>query len=124
MWILGGMDGNLNTTLKTQIVRPGMATEYGPDMQEPSLGHCSTTLLDGSVIVTGGRQTPFMANGKTRIYNITTKQWEAKQDMKQSRSDHSCAQIWLSPNDPMSDFINGLVGSTSVLSIVVAGGKP
>ena len=55
MLVLGGGDASSHILATAQIVRPGKPTELGHAMTEETLGHCSTTLTDGSVIVTGGR---------------------------------------------------------------------
>jgi hypothetical protein len=88
MWILGG-EGAKNILSSTQIVRPGMPTEWGSEMTEVVAGHCSRTLQDGSVIVTGGqrRSNPY-GSAKTEIYNFTTRQWSQKKDTKQRRMHH------------------------------------
>ena len=125
MMILGGLDAAKKAFLPTtQIVWPGYPTKLGPVMTEWAGMHCSTTLQDGSVIVTGGRRkSGRLGSPKTEIYNFTTREWSQKADMKQRRFWHSCTQVWLSPDDPNSNILAGYVSSTSVLSIVVAGGK-
>jgi hypothetical protein len=124
MWILGGVDAGKHYLSSTQIVRPGMPTERGPDMTEEAIGHCSTPLQDGSVIVTGGiRRSNLWGSPRTEIYNFTTRQWSQKKDMKQRRLAHSCTPVWLSRDNPDSDILFGVVSNTSILSIVVAGGK-
>ena len=104
-------------------MRPGHPTELGPGMTESAGMHCSTTLQDGSVVVTEGRRkSGKLGSAKTEIYNFTTREWSQRANMKQRRFWHSCAQVWLSQDDPNSDFLAGYVRSTSVLSVVVAGG--
>jgi hypothetical protein len=125
MMILGGFDAAKKAYLSsTQIVRPGYPTEPGPDMTEIAVSQCSTTLQDGSVIVTGGRRiSNELGSPKTEIYNFATGEWSRKADMKQRRFVHSCTQVWLNPDDPNSDILIGYVSSTAVLSVVVAGGN-
>jgi hypothetical protein len=122
LWVLGGTADGIHDVLTTQIVRPGRPTEWGPNMTEQVSGHCSTTLQDGSVIVTGGNRNNIRGSSNTDIFNFTTGQWSQKKDMKQRRMIHSCAQVWLDPGNP--SFLSGAVTNRSVLSIVVAGGKP
>jgi hypothetical protein len=124
MWTLGGIAADHHPSLSTQIVRPGRPTEWGPDRTEEAADHCSTTLQDGSVIVTGGRRSSNMGgSAKTEIYNFTTKQWSQKKDMKHRRVWHSCTQVWLSPDALESQIVAGQATNKSVFSIVVAGGK-
>ena len=63
LWVLGGVDKDLYPQLSTQIVRPGQPTVWGPDMTEETDGHCSSTLEDNTVMVTGagGGVTPSLA---------------------------------------------------------------
>ena len=123
MLVLGGR--NVEHVLScTQIVTPGQPTRPGPHMTEAADDHCSTTFQDGSVIVTGGqrRSNPY-GSAKTEVYNFTTGKWQQLQDMNQRRIFHSCTQVWLSPDNLHGDVLSGIVKKTSVLSVVVAGGK-
>ena len=123
---MGGLNHIDYAIFTTQIVRPGQPTEQGPNMTESVAGHCSTTLEDGSVISTGGRRmSQHEGSARTEIYSFNSKKWTTKEDMQQRRFGHTCAQVWLDPKpDPA---VNGIIPETvtnsSVLSIVVAGGK-
>ena len=124
LWILGGENASYDPQIITQIVRSGMPTERGPDMTEIAVGHCSVTLEDGSVIVTGGlRRSNVDGSSKTEIYSFKTKKWSKKRDMKQRRLWHSCTQVLLRPDEPNSHILSPIVTNTSIISIVVAGGK-
>ena len=124
MLVMGGMPDRHHFQSSTQIVRPGQPTQPGPDMTEGADGHCSTTLQDGSVIVTGGqRPSNYEGSARTEVFNFTTKEWRQVQDMRQRRAYHSCTQVWVTPDNPDSDILYGYVSNTSVVTIVVAGGK-
>jgi hypothetical protein len=124
MLVLGGMGATNYPLSTTQIVRPGQSTEPGPDMTEWAAAHCSTTLQDGSIIVTGGgRGSDPTGSARSEVYNVTTRQWRRVKNMKQRRMHHSCTQVWLSPDSIASDILDGEVSNQSVLSIVIAGGK-
>ena len=121
MMVIGGRGVGREKLNTTQIVRPNHPTEYGPQMNEGIFGHCSTTLLDGSVLLTGGtRGNPSGGSPRTDIYNFTTAQWTQVQNMRQRRTGHSCTQVWLDPDNP--NILSGIVTNTSVLGVVVAGG--
>jgi hypothetical protein len=123
MLVLGGMN-DTHLLSSTQIVRPGQTTQSGPDMTEVVMDHCSTTLQDGSVIVTGGsRMSNPYGSAKTELYNFATGKWRQLKDMKQRRMLHSCTQVWLNSDNLHGDVLSGIVKKTSVLSVVVAGGK-
>ena len=123
MMVMGGMQGE-RVLSSTQIVRPDQPTQPGPDMTEISISHCSTTLQERSVIVTGGqRKSNPYGSPKTEVYNFTTGKWRQLQDMTQRRFFHTCTQVLLEPDDPDFNILNGHVRNTSVLSVVVAGGK-
>ena len=66
-----------------------------------------------------------MVEVQGQIYSFKSKKWTTKRDMNQKRFDHSCAQVWLNPEpDPaLNGIIPPTVTNSSVLSIVVAGGK-
>ena len=123
---MGGADEK-HVYQSTQVVRQGQPTRWGPNLTEIGLGHCATTLQDNSVILTGGqRRSNPLGSARTDVYNSTTKRWERKADMRQRRASHSCTNVWLNPN-PSTSIINGVITpiltDTSVLSVVVAGGK-
>jgi hypothetical protein len=123
MLVMGGVYAERGLS-NTQIVRPGQPTQPGPEMTEETGAHCSTTLQDGSVIVTGGlRESNSYGSPRTEVYNFTTRQWTKVQDMRQGRFGHTCTQVLLEPDDPDFNILNGHVRNTSVLSIVIAGGK-
>ena len=122
--MLGGSN-NTGVHSSTQIVRPGQPTVWGPPMTEEVQGHCSTTLQDGSVIVTGGERRG-IASARVQVFNMTSKKWEERTAMIQERYFHSCAQIWLDPNPiavNVGMFVPREITSKCVLSVVVAGGN-
>ena len=126
LWMQGGTDKDLYAQSSTQIVRPGQPTVWGPDMTEETLGHCSATLGDNNVMVTGGRRrsNSFIGSDKTEVYSFTTQLWTRRADMNQRRLSHSCSTVWLdSSSDPLYGIIAYTVDNSSVLSVVVAGGK-
>ena len=122
---MGGRNKDLHAQSSTQIVRPGQPTVWGPDMTEVTLGHCSSTLADNTVIVTGGRRRSDPGgSARTEVYSFTTQQWTRKEDMNQRRLWHSCTTVWLdSHSHPSYGIIGGAVDNSSVLSVVVAGGE-
>ena len=124
MWVMGGADRNNNVQLSTQIVSPTGPTTWGPDMTEEVRFSCSSSLGDGSVIVTGGQRSSAPGGSATvEIYNFTTGQWTRGPDLRQRRIDHSCSQVWLDPSLTLG-IIACFPHDTNVLSVVVAGGEP
>lgn len=121
MWVMGGYDRNNNPHSTTQIVTPTGPTIWGPNMTERVSSHCSTTLGDGSVIVTGGGMGGY-GSTTVKIYNFTTGEWWRAMDMRQGRHVHSCAQVWLDPTE-MLGIIDLTPSDDSVVSVVVAGGE-
>jgi hypothetical protein len=123
MWVLGGQDAAFHPQHTTQIVRHGKPTQPGPDLTDWAAMHCSATLHDGSVIITGGRRpdNPY-GSARTEMLNFTTQKWSKLSNMQQGRVYHSCTQVWLDPDDP-DDILRGSVTKTSVMGVVVAGGK-
>ena len=122
--MLGGSD-NAGVHSNTQIVRPGQPTVWGPPMTDEAQGHCSTTLYDGSVMVTGGERHS-SSSARVQVFNITTKAWEERKAMMQKRYFHSCTQVWLDPNPNIHNggmFVPRIITNRSVLSVVVAGGN-
>ena len=127
LWVLGGGDKDLSLVSSTQIVRPGQPTVWGPDMTEVTQGHCSATLEDNTVMVTGGqrRGSGHGGSARTEVYSFTSQQWTRREDMNQRRLWHSCATVWLDSRDyPFDGIIDTGVSNSSVLSLVVAGGEP
>ena len=128
--MMGGVDLTITKWAvyqTTQVVSQGQPTQWGPNLTEAGDNHCATTLQDNSVILTGGEtQSNIYGSARTDVYNSTTKRWERKADMRQRRLHHSCTNVWLEP-DPSFSFIHGVIAytlsDTSVLSVVVAGGK-
>ena len=124
---MGGEDKDRNLQLSTQIVRPGQPTVWGPDLTEETAMHCSATLEDNTVMVTGGRKRKSLGgSARTEIYSFTTQQWTRMSDMKQRRADHSCRTVWLDTvPERVTEFgiISHTVTNSSVLSVVVAGGE-
>ena len=122
MLVMGGVGAGRHPLSSTQIVRPGQPTQPGPHMSGVALGHCSTTLLDGAVIVTGGfRQDNPGGSARTEVLNTNTGLWRQWMDMKQRRSWHSCTQVWVTPD--ADNILNTILTNSSVLATVVAGGK-
>ena len=121
--VLGGLHDSQHVLSTTQIVQPGHPTQPGPDLTEPTMASCSTTLEDGSVIMTGGL-TQSSRGGSTRVqvFNFTTKEWTPRENMNHKRSQHSCGQVWLTPDDDRFNIFSADLTNNSVLSIVVAGG--
>ena len=126
LWVLGGGDKDNYVQSSTQIVRPGQPTVWGPDMTEDASFHCSSTLEDNTVMVTGGmRRSDLTGSARTEVYSFTSQQWTRRGDMNQRRGWHSCSTVWLdSSSPPVSGIIAGTVTNSSVLSVVVAGGEP
>ena len=126
LWVLGGHDKNGLPQSSTQIVRPGHPTVWGPNMTEETMMHCSATLANHTVMVTGGgRRSAHGGSARTEVYNFTTQQWERREDMNQRRLGHSCCTVWLDrSSDPKLGIISQRVDNSSVLSVVVAGGEP
>ena len=126
LWVMGGADAN-HVYQSTQVVRHGQPTRWGPNLPEIGAFHCATTLQDNSVILTGGMtlRNRFSGSARTEIYNSTTKRWERKADMRHGRHSHSCTNVWLDPNPHSFGWpvIAMTMADTSVLSVVVAGGK-
>ena len=128
LWVMGGIDLHQKPSVyqSTQVVRQGQPTQLGPNLTEWKVEHCATTLQDNSVILTGGlTSSNSYASARTEIYNSTTKRWERKADMRHGRHSHSCTNVWLDTN-PHSfawPVIAMTMADTSVLSVVVAGGK-
>ena len=129
LWVMGGADINHDVQQRTQVVRQGQSTQWGPDLTEfgPGAFHCATTLQDNSVILTGGRtHSDFYGSARTEVYNATTRKWERMADMRYKRYCHSCTNVWLVPN-PRFSIIEGVIATevddSNVLSVVVAGGK-
>ena len=126
LWVLGGRDKDLYVQSHTQIVRPGQPTVWGPDLTEETEFHCSSTLEDNTLMVTGGaRKSNPDGSARTEVYSFTTQQWTRRADMNQRRMSHSCSTVWL---DKSFDYVNGLIDmggvtNSSVLSVMVAGGK-
>ena len=124
MLVMGGQYARypFQVLSSTQIVTPGQTTKPGPEMTEWIYGHCSTTLIDGSVIVTGGgRQTNPGGSATVEVYNFRSMQWTQVGDMNQKRARHSCTQVWLNPID-LGDGVLSHNNANAVLSLVVAGG--
>ena len=114
--------------LSTQIVRPGQLTVWGPNMTEETWAHCSATLADNTVMVTGGRRKSARdGSARTEVFSFTHRQWTRSSDMNQRRVSHRCSTVWIDSN-PHSIIEYGIIGkrvtNSSVLSMVVAGGKP
>ena len=74
-------------------------------------------------MVTGGwrYEDGYRVSARAEVLDYGNKTWREVASMRYPRVGHSCAQVWLDPADP--DILHGMVTNTSVLSIVVAGGK-
>ena len=122
MLVMGG--GDTGSLSSTQIVKPGQPTQPGTNMTGWAVGHCSTTLLDGAVIVTGGlRPDNPRGSARTEVLNTSTGLWILGMNMRQRRFDHSCTQVWVTPDNPTDDILTDILTNSSVLTTVVAGGK-
>ena len=64
----------------------------GPDMIERRLGHAATTLLDGTVLVTGGGRGETTLRS-TELYDPKTNTFTAGPDMLKVRVDHSSSLL-------------------------------
>ena len=125
MLVMGGEDAHHHALSSTQLVRPGHPTQPGPSLTGWVASHCSVALQGDQVIMAGGQRHADRGHGSAvvEILNTSSRQWTKTGSMKHSRLLHSCGQVWLSPDDPDGDILSGLVSNTSVLSMVVAGGK-
>ena len=124
MLVMGGVDAGWHPLSSTQLVRPGHHTQPGPDMTGWAAGHCSTTLQDGAVMVTGGAR-PDNPGGsaRTEMLNTSTWTWREGVALQQRRTVHSCTQVWVTPDALYDDILTAGLTNSSVLSTVVAGGK-
>ena len=121
--VLGGEDAQNHLLSSTQLVRPGHPTQPGPGLTGGVAMHCSVSVEDGNkILMTGGARHGDIS-AKAEVLDYAQSSWHSIASMNQARADHSCAQVWLSPNDPYSDILSGAVGNSSVLSAVVAGGE-
>ena len=125
MLVMGGMDSHHHGLSSTQLVRPGHPTQPGPSLTGWVANHCSVALQGDQVIMAGGMRQEDRGHGSdvVEILNTSSRQWTKTGSMKNPRLGHSCGQVWLSPDNPTGDILGGLVSNTSVLSMVVAGGK-
>ena len=124
LWVLGGEDKDNYIQSSTQIVRPGRPTQPGPAMTEAAAFHCSASNgTDGSVMVTGGRTYINMTGSpRTEVFSFSTGEWSRRADMLHRRFGHSCAAVWLDPQE-IDGIMAKFVYSDSVMSVVVAGGE-
>ena len=123
--MMGGARADHHNTNTTQIVSPNSPTRAGPRMREWTIGYCSAPLGDNKIMTTGGqRQSQRGGSDVAEILDLQTGQWEDRGRMRQHRSGHTCTPVWLDKDGAGGDiFNNGMVTNTSVLSVVVAGGK-
>ena len=103
-------------------------TVWGPNMTKEAWDHCSATLADNTVMMSGGmRKSARGGSARTEVYSFTTRQWTRREDMNQRKFSHSCSTVWIESN-PHSINEYGIIGNrltnSSVLSMVVAGGEP
>ena len=124
MLVMGGDDAHHYALSSTQLVRPGHPTQPGPSLTGWVTGHCSVALQGDQVIIAGGQRLADRGHGSdvVEILNTSSHQWTKTGSMKNPRDGHSRAQVWLDPDDP-DGILSGYVSNTSVLSMVVAGGK-
>jgi hypothetical protein len=94
-------------------------------MTEVAMSHCSATLGDNTVMVTGGgrRSDAITGSSRTEVYSFTSQQWTRREDMNQRRMWHTCATVWLDSSDGFYGILASGVDDDSVLSVVVAGGE-
>ena len=125
LWVLGGGDKDFSVVSSTQIVRPGQPTVWGPDMTKNAMWHCSATLENNTVMVTGGerRGSGHGGSARTEVYSFTSQQWTRRADMNQRRMWHTCAMVWLNSRSDFYGILASGVDDDSVLSVVVAGGE-
>ena len=125
MIVMGGVHADHHPLSTTQIVSPNSPTRAGPQMREWTAMHCSVPLGDNKIMTTGGqRQSQRGGSDVAEILDLQTGQWEDRGRMRQQRALHTCATTWMKKDGLGGDiFNNGLVTNTSVLSVVVAGGK-
>ena len=74
-------------------------------------------------MVTGGKRHNQPSSNVAEILDLQTGQWQDIGRLKQKRWGHSCAPVWVDPIGKGGNIISGMVTNTSVLSMVVAGGK-
>ena len=119
------INGTKSYIASSQLIRHGQSSLQGPDMTGPRAGHCSATLEDGSIIMTGGLTPNADGSSLTEVYNATTLQWERRSDMKHRRMYHACTSVWLNQHPKLGKgFLDAdLWTSGNVLSIMVAGGE-
>ena len=124
LWVMGGVDKDHYIHSGTQVVRQGQPTQWGPSLTEDGAYHCATTLQDNSVILTGGKtDSNFTGSARTEVYNSTTKVWGRRSNMKQRRYGHSCTSVWVDPHPSADGVIASVESATTILSVVVAGGR-
>ena len=126
LWVLGGADKDHYIQSSTQIVRPGRPTQPGPAMTEAAAFHSSVMVPNGtdwSVMVTGGRRrSNLLGSPRTEVFSFSTGEWSRRADMQHRRFGHSCAAVWLDPQETQG-IIPILVDRHSVMSVVVGGGE-
>ena len=125
MIVMGGEHADNHFLNTTQIVTSTSPTRAGPQMREWTIAHCSAPIGDHKIMTTGGvRQSQSHGSDVAEILDLQTGQWEDRGRMNQNRAGHTCATVWLNKDGDGGDiFNNGVVPNTSVLSMVVAGGK-
>ena len=76
-------------------------------------------------MVTGGqRHKQSGGSDVAEILHVESGHWEVVGKMNNPRIVHTCTTVWLDQHSPDGDIFNdGVVHNTSVLSMVVAGGK-
>ena len=125
MLVMGGVDAHHHALSSTQLVRPGHPTQPGPSLTGGVASHCSVALQGDQVIIAGGQRLADRGHGSdvVEILNTSSHQWTKTGSMKNPRDGHSRAQVWLDPDRLDGNILSGDVSNTSVLSMVVAGGK-
>ena len=120
--VLGGQDAQDHLLSSTQLVRPGHPTQPGPGLTGGVDAQCSVSVEGGDkILMTGGGRPGVGVGAWAEVLDYAQSSWHSIASMNQARVYHSCAQVWLSPDD--SNILSGLVGNSSVLSAVVAGGE-
>jgi hypothetical protein len=74
-------------------------------------------------MVTGGRtQSNMLGSPRTEVFSFSTGEWSRRADMLHRRFGHSCAAVWLDPQETQG-IIARVLNPDYVMSVVVAGGE-
>ena len=55
LWLIGGTDDKWSNLKSTEIVFSNGSVVKGPDLPTPRSGHCAVDLLDGRIMIIGGK---------------------------------------------------------------------